>query len=74
MCMTLWRITEEIKLMPDRLTKYYWWPNMYGDNESYTRDVSFDIGDMVYLDARNLGSSHFVHSARKLRERYIGPF
>ena len=21
----------------DRLTKYYWWPNMYGDNESYTR-------------------------------------
>ena len=38
------------------------------------RDVSFDIGDMVYLDARNLGSSHFVHSARKLRERYIGPF
>ena len=28
----------------------------------------------MYLDARNLGSSHFVHSAWKLRERYIGPF
>ena len=26
------------------------------------------------MSARNLGSSHFVHSARKLRERYIGPF
>ena len=21
----------------DRLTKYYWWPNMYGDNENYAR-------------------------------------
>ena len=44
------------------------------ENRTTQRDVSFDIGDMVYLDARNLGSSHFVHSARKMRERYIGPF
>ena len=41
------------------------------------RDVSFDIGDMVFLDARpELGCHRILCtvSARKLRERYIGLF
>ena len=38
------------------------------------RDVSFAVGEHVFLSTVNLGSTHFSTTVKKLRKKYVGPF
>ena len=38
------------------------------------RDVTFTVGEHVFLNTVNLGGSHFSTTVQKLRQRYCGPY
>ena len=38
------------------------------------KDISFEVGDEVWLWGANLGNSHFKTNVEKFRDRYLGPF
>ena len=38
------------------------------------RDVVFEVGEMVWLNAVNLSSIHFARAERKMRNPFVGPF
>ena len=43
-------------------------------NRSRRDPEDIKVGDEVYLSAKNLGSSHFKQTAKKLQPRFVGPF
>lgn len=48
---------------------------IYSDQyDKHKRDVSFEIGDLVYLDAKNVKTTATAGTANKLQPRYHGPF
>ena len=38
------------------------------------KEVSFNVGDKVWLSTRNLAKVHFVRGDKKLKPRYTGPY
>ena len=69
---TLQAVEEQVNLIRDRLKAAQSRQKSYADTKR--RDVSFSIGDFVYLRVTPLKGMQRFHVKGKLAPRYIGPF
>jgi hypothetical protein len=63
---------KQVQMVHESLKVAQSWQKSYADKRR--RDLSFEIGDFVYLKVSSMRGTHRFRVKGKLAPRYVGPF